>query len=279
LIASGWLSLTFDDALPEHLDNALSALDAAGLCGTFYVPLSAPAWIHRREEWQAAAARGHELGNHTIFHPADARKDWVRPGNAIDHYSLDRMRLELEVANQQLQAVDGRTERTFAYPCSNSCVGHQGWVRRSLWRMRLDRTRIAGWVDRYGLDFGTTRDSYQPIVAELFAAGRGGGLQPDDPVPSTSRFSRTSLPSVSVEDWSFPQLREYVTRGVAAGTWVILQFHGIGGGHHQNLDREVFREFVAWLGTVHHERVLTVVTGAKRLWPVIGSSGLTEKTS
>ncbi len=266
---SGWVSLTFDDALDEHLDHALPALDAAGLSATFYVPLSASGWIDRQAEWRAAAAMGHELGNHTIFHPADARKSWVRPGNAIDHYSLDRMRLELEVANRHLHAVDGRTERTFAYPCSNSYVGHQGGVRRGLRHLRLDRTRLAGWVDRYALDLGATRESYEPVVAELFAAGRGGGLRINDPVPATSDFSRTMLPSVSVEGWSLTELQAHVARGLAAGTWVILQFHGVGGGHHQNLDMPTFRSFTDWLGTEHRERVITVLSGAKRLWPAM----------
>jgi hypothetical protein len=266
--APGWITLSFDDALTQHLEVAIPALNESGLCGTFYVPLSATGWTDRITEWQAAAARGHELGNHTIFHPAESRKAWVRPGNAIDHYSLDRMRLELEVANQHLQAIDQQTTRTFAYPCSNSYVGHAGWVRNSLRRLRLDRTRLAGWVDDYHLDYGSTKQSYQPIVSDLFIAGRGGGLRKHDPVPAMQHFSRTMLPSVSVEDWSLTDLQDHVTRGLVAQTWVILQFHGVGGGHHQNIDQTVFRDFTAWLAETHRERVITVVAGAMRLWPI-----------
>ena len=265
---TGWVSLTFDDALHQHLDQALPVLNQAGLTGTFYTHLSSPAFIQRQSEWQRTAAEGHELGNHTVFHPADARKTWVRPGNAIDHYSLDRMRLELELANEWLTALDGRVERTFAYPCSNSCVGSRGWVRRAVERARWGRTRVAGWIDHWRLDWGSTLQSYESIVGELFVAGRGGGLTRGQPVPPMSSWRRTQLPSVAVEDWTLNDLQQHVTDAVAANTWAILQFHGVGGGHHMDCPLPVFQDFVAWLQADHADRVLTVLEGARRLWPV-----------
>ncbi len=270
---SGWISLSFDDALDQHLDNAVPLLTAAGLAGTFYVPLSATGFITRNSDWRRAANEGHELGNHTVFHPADARKDWVRPGNAIDWYSLDRMRLELEFASQVLQTLDGQSERTFAYPCCNSFIGSRGWVRRLVEAAGYGQTRLAGWVDQWRLDLGSTLRSYEPVAGDLFAAARGGGLVLGQCVPPTATWRRTQLPSVAVDNWSLADLQSHVTAAVASGTWAILQFHGIGGGHRLNCPLAVFQEFVAWLQAEYAGQVITVLEGARRLWGN-GTTGL-----
>ncbi len=262
----GWISLSFDDALDQHLDHAVPLLTAAGLVGTFYVPLFSTAFITRNADWRRASHEGHELGNHTVFHPADARKDWVRPGNAIDWYSLDRMRLELEFASQVLQTLDGQSERTFAYPCCNSFIGSRGWVRRLVEAAGYGRTRLAGWVDQWQLDLGSTLRSYEPLAGDLFAAARGGGLVRGQCVPPTASWRRTQLPSVAVDNWSLADLQSHVASAVESGTWAILQFHGIGGGHRLNCPLAVFQEFVAWLHAECAGQVITVLEGARRLW-------------
>ena len=263
---TGWVSLTFDDALDEHLDHALPALNDAGLRGTFYTHLSSLGFLNRQSEWRQAAADGHELGNHTVFHPADLRKNWVRPGNAIDYYSVDRMKLELEFANASLSSLDGRVERTFAYPCCNSFVGTRGWVRRTIERAGFERTRVAGWIDRWNLDLGSTLQSYEATVEELFIAGRGGGLVLGQQVPQTATWRRSKLPSAAVVSWTIDELRAHVTNAVDAGTWAILQFHGIGGGHWMDCRLSVFCEFVSWLMREYASQVITVLDGARRLW-------------
>src|SRR5687768_4418779 len=74
------VSLAYDDALDSQLDHALPALDRYGLKASFYLTLSNPAVAGRMEEWRAAARRGHELGNHSLFHQCARSKpgrDWV----------------------------------------------------------------------------------------------------------------------------------------------------------------------------------------------------------
>lgn len=264
---AGWISLTFDDALHEHLDHVVPLLNDYGLRGTFYTHLCSEAFINRQADWRRAANQGHEIGNHTIFHPADGRKHWVRPGNAIESYSLDRMQLELEFSSQFLTAMDGRERRTFAYPCSNSFIGRRGRIKRLVERIGLGRTRVAGWIDRMRFDWGSTLKSYEPIVGQLFAAGRGGGLSRGQAVPELSKWRRTQLPSVAVENWTLSELQEHVTNALNAETWAIFQFHGVGGGHRMDCDLRTFREFVMWLNCSHVDRVLTVMDGADRLWP------------
>ena len=76
------VSLSYDDAVPSQLDNAIPALDRHGLKGTFYLILAAETVRERLEEWRAAARSGHELGNHSLFHQCSARgagREWVKP--------------------------------------------------------------------------------------------------------------------------------------------------------------------------------------------------------
>ena len=278
------VSLTFDDALPQHLDVAMPVLEEHGLVGTFYTHVSAPGFLSRWGEWQAAAGRGQEVGNHTVFHPAESWKPWVRPGNAIEAYSLDRMRQELAVASDVLKTLDGLEERTFAYPCSNSRIGGAGFPRRLLRAMKLDRTRIAGWVDRFRLDFGATYQSYEPVVRDLFTAARAGGLELGSTVPPVEDWNRWAMPSVAVDGWTFLDLTAWVDTAVSRGTWAILQFHGVGGGHRMDCDAVVFREFIAWLAAEHPGMVVTIREGARRAFQASGGrkptvSSMTEHAS
>ena len=61
--------LTYDDALNVHLTNAIPALDSAGLKGTFYISDYFGGLNSQIPKWRTAAAKGHELANHTLFHP------------------------------------------------------------------------------------------------------------------------------------------------------------------------------------------------------------------
>jgi len=79
------VALTYDDGLNVHLDKVIPVLDSAGFKGTFYLTGCREGVSRRIEDWRKAAARGHELGNHTLFHPcvavANGRdySDWVKP--------------------------------------------------------------------------------------------------------------------------------------------------------------------------------------------------------
>jgi sialate O-acetylesterase len=277
-MALGQISLTFDDALDQHLDHAVPLLDRYQLRGTFYTHLTAPAFGRRLDEWREIARHGHELGNHTIFHPADARKPWVRQGNAIDHYTLDRMRMELEAANQLLTAIDGQTERSFAYPCSNPIIGRRGLAKIVLFGLGMEHTRFPGWVDRLHIDFGSTRTSYSSIVREMFVASRGGGLTLGATPPPVAALDRAWVPSAAVQGEAFATLRSFVERAVEANAWAILQFHGLGGGHRMDCGLQVFRDLVAWLAEEYRDRTVTVLAGANKIWnqdrsaPAVGSA-------
>lgn len=116
------VSLAYDDALDSQLDHALPALDRLGFRASFYLTLASPVVRNRLDEWRAAAERGHELGNHTLFHPCSAslpNREWVTPWNDLDNMPVDSLKQQVLMANTLLFAIDGREERTFTAPCGD----------------------------------------------------------------------------------------------------------------------------------------------------------------
>ena len=263
------VSLTFDDGLDVQLDVAIPILDRAGLRGTFFVDVGNGSFAKRHRDWAAAAKNGHELGNHSIFHPGVSSKRWATEGIALEKYSLDRMKRELAVASQILSMVDGQQERTFAFPCSNPWLGAPGWPRRWLTRLGLHKTRIMGWVDRLGLDFGSRLVDYTPLARELFVAARCGGI--DAAKLPMLPPDRHRVRGVAGDDVDLPTLEAAVEEAVARNAWLVLVFHGIGGGHHMACDTEVFSKLVDRLATDKRVEVVTFLEGARRCWPAVKS--------
>jgi peptidoglycan/xylan/chitin deacetylase (PgdA/CDA1 family) len=114
------VSISYDDALNSQLDHALPVLNKNKIKASFYLMLASPVVYERLDEWRAAAKQGHELGNHSIYHPCSASQpgmEWVLPYNNLDKYTIDQMRQEITAANSFLKAIDGRTERTLTPPC------------------------------------------------------------------------------------------------------------------------------------------------------------------
>lgn len=118
--------LTYDDALRSHLDVALPQLDAAGLKATFFLSGTLPQ--EDVERWRKAAAAGHELGNHSVFHPC-AKGTFEMPEQYTnERYSVKTMLTEIRVMNTLLHAIDGRAAHTFATPCGQTVVGGEDYI-------------------------------------------------------------------------------------------------------------------------------------------------------
>lgn len=117
------VNLAYDDAVNSQLDNALPALNKYKLKATFYLPLASETLKNRLADWRAAAAQGHELGNHTLFHQcsgAVANRNWLLPEHDLDKTSVAQMVEQVVLGNTMLHAIDGKTERTFTLPCLES---------------------------------------------------------------------------------------------------------------------------------------------------------------
>ena len=204
------VSLTYDDGLDCHLDVAVPALEKHGLKGTFYCTGFSSSLNRRLEDWRKVAKNGHELGNHTLFHPCDGESfDWIKPEYDLNKYSLDQLMNELRTANTLLEAVDGLGERSFAYTCTN-----------------------------YSIDGISFIDS----VRTLFPSARGGG-----PVPESMRdVDLYYMPSWGVIDPTGEELIAYVEEAKAKGTVAVFMFHSVGGGY-LNVSAEAHEILLAYL--------------------------------
>lgn len=115
--STGWngkkcaVVLTYDDAYDEQLDNAVPVLDSLGLKATFYVTAFSKSVQTRLNDWKQLALNGHELGNHTLFHPCtgDAPgREFVPADYKLNNYTVKRMLDETRMTNVFLQALDGK---------------------------------------------------------------------------------------------------------------------------------------------------------------------------
>ena len=138
-MASAWpaahqaaVSLTFDDGLDVHLEVVMPLLEAAGLRGTFYVNPGRQAddgprdrsqlsdedykekWTRQIPGWQAAAARGHEVGNHTVDHPCSCNFDFG--DSHLEDMSLSDIAHTIDVATRRLD------ERSWLHSDAKSMV-------------------------------------------------------------------------------------------------------------------------------------------------------------
>lgn len=204
--------LTYDDALNVHLDNVVPALDSAGFKGTFYLTVSSGAFTQRTNEWKLAAANGHELGNHTMFHPCRGGSDrtWVRPEYDLTTYTLRRIEDELKMGNVLLQSVDGRTERTFAYPCGDMLAGDL---------------------------------SYVEVISDDFVAARSVR----DEIARYDKIDPFDVACFSIAGQTGDYMIDIVKRGMKENGLVVFLFHGVGGEHGLNVDLKEHQKLIAFL--------------------------------
>ncbi len=91
------ISLSYEDALDSQLDNALPSLNKHNFRASFYLLLTYSTISERLSDWRKVASQGHELGNHSIFHPCRAsllEREWVEPHKNLDNYSVEQIREE-----------------------------------------------------------------------------------------------------------------------------------------------------------------------------------------
>jgi peptidoglycan/xylan/chitin deacetylase (PgdA/CDA1 family) len=211
--AQAAVSLAYDDAIDSQLDNALPALDRAGLKGSFYIKLSSPSLARRMPEWRAAAAHGHELGNHTLFHQCSAAlpdRQWVTPVDDIDTTTAARLVEQIRLGNTMLHAIDGRDERTFTVPCGDVLAAGENYVKL-----------IHG-------DFVAIKSGAGGVVADM------DQLDPYD---------------VAVDAPDGPtgeQLIALVKQAAQSGTMINFTFHGVGGDY-ITTSRQAHEELLAYL--------------------------------
>lgn len=215
------VSLTYDDGLLSHMEDVAPTLERYGLRGTFNITVARPAVMQHVEAWRRVAACGHELGNHTLFHPCrsepSAPMDWLDPAYNLLDYNERRLREELETASFVLKLIDGQDGRTYANTCFHNTIGS-----------------------------GDHLQPIEPILLDYFLAARGALSQrPID----LENINYMNLGSIHSDQRPFASLRAEVEALSQSGGWIIYTMHGVGlGTHGLFIDYEEHRQFVEWLG-------------------------------
>ena len=205
--------LTYDDALNVHLDNAIPLLDSLGFKGTFYLSGYFPGCRDRLSEWRTAGENGHELANHSLFHPCTGGipgRDWVKPDYDLSTYTMQRLLDELRMTNTLLESLNGRSPRTFAYPCGDTNVGDQSYI------------------ENIKKDFVSARGVKKEMVR----------------IDSVDLYN---VPSYGINGETGEQLVALVKEAMEDNALLVFLFHGVGGEHNLNVSLESHRELLNFL--------------------------------
>jgi peptidoglycan/xylan/chitin deacetylase (PgdA/CDA1 family) len=194
--------LTYDDALNIHLDKVIPSLNSFNFKGTFYLIASSPVVTNRIEEWRTASEKGHELGNHTLYHPCDGSlpgREFITKETNLSNYTINRAVKEIRTANHLLKDIDGKSERTFAYPCGDLKIGDT---------------------------------LYYDYLKNDFVAARGvdqGFLQ-------AKEVDLANVNSFVENGTTAAQMIAQIEEAEKAESFIIFLFHGVGGEHPLNLE-------------------------------------------
>ncbi len=205
--------LTYDDGLNVDLTNVIPALDSVGLKGTFYISDYFDGLKDQIFKWRKAAAEGHELGNHTVWHPCEGGRpgrEFVKPDVDLNNYTVSRMVKEIKTMNNILKAIDGKTERTFAYPCGD---------------MKIHDT------------------AYLDGMKNDFVAARGV-------TPAMQTINKVDLYNVDcygINSETGEQLINLVKQAMQTHTLLVFLFHGVGGEHSLNVSLEAHSALLHFL--------------------------------
>jgi peptidoglycan/xylan/chitin deacetylase (PgdA/CDA1 family) len=204
--------LTYDDAINQHLDNAVPVLDSLKLKATFYITGYSFSVRTRMNEWRQLAVNGHELGNHTLYHPCVGGKgrEWVGPDYDMSKYTVKRMVDETRMNNIFLQALDGKTKRTFAFTCGDMKVGDSFFI------------------DQLKNDFIAAR----AVRAEMH---------------TIDKIDLYNVDCYYVNGQTAEQMIEWVKKAVETKSLLVILFHGVGGGNSLNVDVAEHRSFLQYL--------------------------------
>ena len=206
------VSLTYDDALNIDLDKVIPALDSVKLKGTFYLIASSKAFTNRLKEWKVAANKGHEIANHSLFHPCASGpgRSFVTAEYDLKTYSIKRINDEMRMANAVFEAVDGKKKRTYAYPCGDTKINDSSYI--------------------------------DPSKTEFVAArGTKSEMLPID------KIDVYNVGSYMINGQTGQQLIDLVKKAMETNTYLVFLFHGVGGEHSLNVSTEAHSQLLRFL--------------------------------
>lgn len=205
--------LTYDDGLNIDLTHVIPVLDSVGLKATFYISDYFDGLKNQIEGWKKAAAEGHELGNHTIWHPCEGGKpgrEFVQPDYDLNNYSVNRMVNEIKEMNMVLKTIDTKTQRTFAYPCGD---------------MKIHDT------------------AYLDALKDVFVAARGVSAE----MLPIDKINLYNIGCYMINGQSGKQLIDLVKQAMTTHTLLVFLFHGVGGEHSLNVSLQAHSQLLHYL--------------------------------
>ena len=213
--AKAAICLTYDDGLACHVNHVAPILNEFGLKGTFFAQGNATSIQNEPEKWRQLAKEGHELANHTMYHPCQKVKegreifDWVKPEYDLNFYTKAQLLEELKASDSLLYQIDRVSKRTFAYTCC---------------------------------DHEVSGESFVEDIRPLFSAARLVGPIPD----SLQGLDLMLMPSWAVSENTGLEMIDYVKSAAQKGTVGTIMFHGVGADY-QKVSEEAHLELITYL--------------------------------
>ena len=209
------IALTYDDGLSSHVNTVAPILKQYKFKATFYPTLSSPSLSAEKDKWEKLAIDGHELGNHTVYHPCQKSEigmEWVKDEFDLDKYTSKKIAEEINLANTLLYEMDGNNTRTFAYPCSHFFAGGE---------------------------------SYVGFVSSQFPSARASSEEQNE-LKKISEIDLSKVPSWAPNNHGADDLISYIKKIIELETFSTLTFHGIGA-EHMTVSKEAHEKMLQFL--------------------------------
>ena len=222
--------LTYDDGLKSQYNIVIPQLEKRHFRGTFFLYGE----VVKTKDipcWEKAAKNGHELGNHSLFHPClsgTTKNEPSAPCHHLECYSVKGMITEIEMMNVFLYALDGKEIHAYAYPCGQTVAGGEDYS------VALSESGVVSFA-------------------------RGGG---DHGIITNSDIDFFKTPTYSVP--SGANATEMITEaknGLDKGGLVIFVFHGVGGDY-LTVDAGEHEKLLDYLDQHSKEIWVTTYSGA-----------------
>jgi peptidoglycan/xylan/chitin deacetylase (PgdA/CDA1 family) len=184
------LSLSFDDARETNPTLGVPLLNKYDVQATFFL---VPSGVKKNiKDWEMAVEAGHEMANHSLYHPCSGNFVWSRD-KALENYTMDKMRQELEQTNVEIRELLGVTPTVYAYPCGQTHIGR-----------------------------GIHAQSFIPLISDMFLAGRGWlDEAPVDPFYA----DMANLTGMKMDNMEFEEILPLIELASANGQWLVLAGH------------------------------------------------------
>lgn len=208
------ISLSFDDARKSQVDIGLPLLDRYKVKGTFYVM---PDQMQEKAlQWKAAAINGHEIANHTKNHLCTGNFRWLREkGKGLEQVNLDFIEKDIQLSQQEISALTGKTPVGFAYPCGQTFVGR-----------------------------GEAVQSYVPFIAKSFNYGRTWN---DETANDPLYYDPAQIRAFNMDGKTFDQLKALLERAKFENAWIVLAGHEVGQKALYTIDEKALEQLIVYL--------------------------------